>query len=155
RPYAELFVQGLRQLGWVEGRNVHVEYRYTEGSLERVAEAASEFVRMKVDVIVTGGDREILTVKKATATIPIVFASTGAPVGNGMIASLVRPGGNITGLSMALSETAGKRLELLREVVPSLSHLAVIGNFENPMVGPEKNAVLAAARMLSLETIAI
>jgi putative ABC transport system substrate-binding protein len=117
---AKILVQRLGELGWVVGRDVVVEYRYAEGSIHRAGEAAAEFARMKVDVILLGGDSEALAAKRATVTIPIVVASVGDPVGNGLIESLAHPGGNITGMSLALSETAGKRLELLREVVPGL-----------------------------------
>ena len=116
RPFAEITVQRLGELGWVEGRDVVVEYRYAEGSLDRAAEAAAEFARMNVDIILVSGDSQALAVKRATDTIPIVVTAVGDAVGSGLIKSLAHPGGNITGMTVALSETAGKRLELLREL---------------------------------------
>src|SRR5437870_1303721 len=130
------FVQRLRELGWIEGRTVAIEYRWAEGRTERAAEIAAEFVRRKVDVIVTSGTTLIVAAKQATSVIPIVFAAAGDPVGTGLVASLARPGGNVTGLSIQLTETAGKRLELLREVVPGLGRSAILANVGNP------NAVL-------------
>jgi putative ABC transport system substrate-binding protein len=150
---AKILVQRLGELGWVVGRDVVVEYRYAEGSIHRAGEAAAEFARMKVDVILLGGDSEALAAKRATVTIPIVVASVGDPVGNGLIESLAHPGGNITGMSLALSETAGKRLELLREVVPGLKRVAIFGNSGNPMVATERNAAIAAAHALGFDTI--
>ena len=122
------FVQRLRELGWIEGRNVAIEYRWAEGRTERSAEIAAEFVRLKVDVIVTHGTASILAAKQATSVIPIVFAVAADPVGSGLVASLARPGGNVTGLSNQLTDLAGKRLELLREVVPGLRRLAIMAN---------------------------
>ena len=145
-------VQRLGELGWVVGRDVVVEYRYAAG-IDRTGEAVAEFARMKVDVIFLGGDSEALAAKRATATIPIVVASVGDPVGNGLIESLAHPGGNITGMSLALSETAGKRLELLREIVPGLKRVAIFGNSGNPTVAMERNATIAAAHALDLDTI--
>ena len=153
RPRIAAFARRLGELGWVDGRNVKVEYRAADGIFERAGEFAAEFVRMKVDVIVTGGDAQVLAVKRAAPGTPIVFAAAGDPVGNGLVASLARPGGNITGRSLLLTETAGKRLELLREIVPGLRRLAILGNFANPLVATELNAVQAAARTLNLETI--
>jgi putative ABC transport system substrate-binding protein len=118
------FVQRLRELSWVEGRNVALEYRWAEGRDERFPEIAAEFVRLKVDVIVTSGTPPVLAAKQATSVIPIVFATAGDPVGAGLVASLAQPGGNVTGLSIQHADLAGKRLELLREVVPSLRRLA-------------------------------
>ena len=153
RPRIAAFARRLGELGWVDGRNVKVEYRAADGIFERAGEFAAQFVRMKVDVIVTGGDAQVLAVKRAAPGTPIVFAAAGDPVGNGLVASLARPGGNITGRSLLLTETAGKRLELLREIVPGLRRLAILGNFANPLVATELNAVQAAARTLNLETI--
>jgi putative tryptophan/tyrosine transport system substrate-binding protein len=137
----------------VEGRNVVLEWRNTAGSLDRAGEAAGEFARMKVDVILVAGDSEALAAKRATATIPIVAIGVGDPVGNGLVESLARLGGNVTGTSLALSETAGKRLELLREVVPSLKRVAIFGNSGNPMVASERNAAIAAAHAVGFDTI--
>src|SRR5262245_53275745 len=118
-PWTGAFVQRLRELGWIEGRTVVVEYRWAEGRNERYAEAAAEFVRRKVDVIVAPGSA-VSVFKRATSTIPIVFPLAGDPIGAGLVETLGRPGGNATGLSLLLTEVAGKRLELLREVVPNL-----------------------------------
>jgi putative ABC transport system substrate-binding protein len=150
---AKILVQRLGELGWVVGRDVAVEYRYAEGSLDRTAEAAAEFARMKVDVILLSGDSEALAAQRATATIPIVAIAVGDPVGNGVVESLAHPGGNVTGVSLALSETAGKRLELLREVVPGLKRVAIFGNSGNPLVASERNAAIAAAHALGFDTI--
>src|SRR5262249_34735559 len=117
------FVQRLRELGWVEGRNVAIEYRWAEGRADRLSEIAAEFVRLKVDVIVTYATTGALAAKQATSAIPIVFAIAGDPVGTGLVASLARPSGNVTGLSLQLTEITGKRLELLREAVPDLRRL--------------------------------
>jgi putative ABC transport system substrate-binding protein len=128
------FVQRLRELGWIDGSNVAIEYRWGEGRNERFAEIAAEFVRLKVDVIVTSGTPQILAAKQATSVTPIVFATAGDPVGTGLVTSLARPGGNVTGLSNQTPDLAGKALELLREVVPHLRRLAIIGNVDNPVV---------------------
>jgi putative tryptophan/tyrosine transport system substrate-binding protein len=108
---------------------------------------------MKVDIILLSGDSQALAAKRATVTIPIVVTAVGDPVGSGLIKSLAHPGGNITGMSVALSETAGKRLELLREVVPGLKRVAIFGNSGNPLVAPERNAAIAAAHALGFDTI--
>src|SRR5258705_893547 len=128
----EAFRQGLRTLGYVDGKNVVIEYRYAEGNLDRLPALAAELVRLKVDVIVTGGATVTRAVMKATTTIPIVMAQDGNPVGNGFVASLARPGGNITGLSTLAPELNGKRLELLKEIVPKLSRVAVLGTSTQP-----------------------
>jgi putative tryptophan/tyrosine transport system substrate-binding protein len=129
---AEAFRQGLRDLGHVEGQDIVIEYRYAEGKLDRFPALAAELVRLKVDVIVTGTSAGTRSAKEATATIPIVMAQDGDPVGNGFVASLARPGGNITGLATLFPETSGKQLELLREIVPKLSRVAVLGNASQP-----------------------
>src|SRR5262245_62128682 len=149
------FVQRLRELGWIEGRTVAIEYRWAEGRSERFAEIAAELVRLKVDVIVTQSTPSVLAAKQATFVIPIVFASAGDPVGTGIVASLARPGGNITGLSGQATDTAAKRLELLREVVPNLRRLAIMGNVGNPFNVLEMDEVQAAARTLGLEALAL
>jgi ABC-type uncharacterized transport system substrate-binding protein len=128
----EAFKQGLRDLGYIEGRNITIEYRYAEGKLDRLPALAAELVGLKVDVIVTGGPQATRPAKKATATIPIVMAFDSDPVGNGFVASLARPGGNVTGLSALSPEISGKQLELLKEIVPKLSRLAVLGNSAEP-----------------------
>ena len=144
------FVQRLRDLGWVEGRTVAIEYRWGEGRNERFAEIAAEFVRLKVDVIVTSGVAA-LVVKQATSVIPIVFAVAADPLGAGLIASLAQPGGNVTGLSTQLADAAGKKLELLREAVPGLRSLAIIGNVGYPASVLEMSEVQAAARTVGLK----
>ena len=145
------FVQRLRELGWIDGRNLAIEYRWAEGRNERFAENAAELVRLKVDVIVTVATVPTLAAKQATAVIPIVFAAAGDPVGTGLVASLARPGGNVTGLSTQTAETASKRLELLREIVPGLSRLAIMCNVGNPISLLELGEAQAAARALGLE----
>jgi ABC-type uncharacterized transport system substrate-binding protein len=123
----EAFRQGLRELGYVEGKNIVIEYRYAEGKLDRLSTLAAELVRLGVDVIVLAGPASIRPAKEATSTIPIVMANDADPVGSGVVASLARPGGNITGLSNLAPEISGKRLELLKEIVPRLSRLAILG----------------------------
>jgi putative ABC transport system substrate-binding protein len=145
------FVQRLRELGWIEGRTVAIEYRWAEGRDERFAEIAAEFVRLNVDIIVTSGTPQVLAAKQATSVIPIVFATAGDPVANNLVASLARPGGNVTGLSNQMTDIAGKKLELLREVVHGLGRLAIIGNVGNPAVVREMDEVQAAAATLGLE----
>src|SRR5437870_1035854 len=122
------FVQRLRELGWIEGRTVAIEYRWAEGRSERFAEFAAEFVRLKVDVILVHNTPPLVAAKQATSSIPIVFATAADPVGTGVVASLARPGGNVTGLSIQRIDTTTKRLELLREVVPGLRRLAILAN---------------------------
>jgi len=145
------FVLQLHELGWIEGRNVAIEYRWTEGRNDRVAEIASEFVRLNVDVIVTIGTPAALAAKQATSVIPVVFTTVADPVGSGLVASLARPAGNVTGLSIQQTDLAGKRLEFLREVVPGLGRLAILANVGNPATELEMNDVQAAARTLGLE----
>jgi putative ABC transport system substrate-binding protein len=145
------FVQRLRQLGWIEGRTVAIEYRWAEGRYERFAQIAAEFVQLKVDVIVTTATAPVLAAKQATSVIPIVFAVAGDPVGSGLVASLARPGGNVTGLSLQQTDLAAKRLELLREVVPGLRQLAIMGNVGSPMIVLELREVHSTARSLGLE----
>ena len=145
------FVQRLRELGRIEGRTITIEYRWAEGRDERFAEIAAEFVRLKVDIIVTSGTPQVVAAKQATSVIPIVFAAAGDPVASGLVASLARPGGNATGLSSLVADLAGKRLELLREVVPGLRRLAIMGNVGNPLTVLELGEVQAAARTLGLE----
>ena len=123
----DAFRQGLRELGYVEGKNILIEYRYAEGKLDRLPVLAAELVRLKVDVMVLAGPASIRPAKEATNTIPIVMANDADPVGSGMIDSLARPGGNVTGLSNLAPQIGGKRLELLKEIVPRLSRLAVLG----------------------------
>src|SRR5437016_9779583 len=142
----EAFRQGLRELGYVEGKNIVIEWRYAEeGKLDRLSEIAAELVRLKVDVIVTTGSSVTRAAKEATSTIPIVMASDTDPVANGFVASLARPGGNITGLATLSPELSGKRLELLKEILPKLSRVAVLGTSTTPGTAQElKEAELAA-----------
>ena len=145
------FLQRLRELGWIEGRTFAIEYRWAEGRAERFADIATEFARLKVDVIVTYGTPEVMAAKQATSMIPIVFAFTGDPVGNGLVASLARPGANVTGLSLQANDTAAKRMELLRELLPSVRRLAILANVGNPVSALEVGEVRAAARALGVE----
>ena len=128
----EAFRQGLRELGYVEGKNIVIEWRFAEGKLDRVPALAAELVRLKVDVIVTGGAGSTRPAKQATNTIPIVMAQDPDPVGNGFVASLARPGRNITGLSTLAPELSGKQLELLKEIAAKLSRVAVLGTSTSP-----------------------
>ena len=148
------FVQRLRELGWIEGRTVAIEYRWAEGRDERAAEIAAEFVRLKVDVIVTQGTPSVIAAKQATSVILIVFAAVGGPVDSGLVANLSRPGGNVTGLSTQQTDTASKRIELFREMVPGLRRLAIMGNVGNPSVELELSEVQSTARALGLEATA-
>ena len=144
------FVARLRELGWVEGRTVAIEYRWADGRSERFAEVAAELVQLKVDVIVTGGTAAIMAAKQATSVIPIVFALAGDPVGTGLVASLARPGGNLTGLSNLSADLPSKRLELLREAMPGLRRLAIMANVGNAAAVVEMRQVEAAAGTLGL-----
>src|SRR6516225_4899903 len=145
------FTQRLRELGWIENQTVVIEYRWSEGRAERFVQIAAEFVRLNVDVIVTSGTPQVLATKRATSVIPIVFARVGDPVANGIVASLARPGGNVTGMSVQSDELAGKRIEILREVVPSLRRVAILANVDNPFSVLELGEVQAAARTLNVE----
>ena len=150
RPWTAVFVQRLSELGWVEGRTVAIEYRWAEGRPERYAEIAADFVRLKVDVIVTVASA-VPAVKQATSVIPIVFALAIDPVRGGLVASLARPGGNVTGISNQGYDLAGKRLELLREVRPNLRRVAILANVGFPESVLEMGEVEVAARALGLE----
>ena len=145
------FVQRLRELGWIEGRTVSIEYRWAEGRGDRYTEITAEFVRLKVDVIVTAGNEAAIAAKQVTSVIPIVFAVAADPVGTGLVASLARPGSNVTGLSLQFTDLAGKRLELLREVVPGLRRLAVMANVSSHAAVLEMHEVQKTARTLGLE----
>ena len=149
-----VFVQRLRELGWIEGRTIAIEYRWADGRFERFAEIAAEFVRLKVDVILTSGP-SVFAAKQATSVIPIVFATVADPLSTGLVASLARPGGNVTGLSLTSPELASKRLELLREVVPGLRRLAIMANADYPPAVQELDEVEIAAHTLGIETIAL
>jgi putative ABC transport system substrate-binding protein len=147
------FAQRLRELGWIDGHTIAIEYRWAEGRSERYTEIAAELVRLKVDVIVTGG-AAALAAKQATSVIPIVFAAANDPLGTGVVASLARPGGNVTGLSLQVPDLAGKRLELLREVLPGLRRLAIMANVGNSSAVLELGEVQAIARTLGLDVAA-
>src|SRR5262249_9122352 len=151
RQLTAAFVQRLRGLGWGERRTRAIAYPWAEGRSERFAEFAAEFVRLKVDVILTHNTPPVLAAKRATSVIPIVFATAADPVGTGMVASLARPGSNVTGLSSQTTDVAGKRIELLRDVVAGLRRFAILANPDNSYVALELREVQAAARMLDLE----
>jgi putative ABC transport system substrate-binding protein len=147
------FAKRLGELGWVEGRSIAIQYRWAEGAVPRAGEIAAEYAQQKVDVIVVSGDAQVLAAKRATAEIPIVIAASADPVGNGLVASLSRPGGNVTGLSRQLTDSAGKRLEILREFIPGLRRLAILVNAANPLTLPELNAAQTAAAALGLDAV--
>lgn len=147
------FVQRLKELGWVENQNLAIEYRWAEGRYERFAEIANEFVRLKVDVIMTWSGGPVIAAKQATTVIPIVFALQTDPVGTGLVASLSRPGGNVTGLSVEQTDTVGKRLDLLQETVPGLKRLAIMANVAGPGAVLEMAEVVAAAQTLGIEIV--
>jgi putative tryptophan/tyrosine transport system substrate-binding protein len=146
------FVQRLHELGWIEGRTIAIEYRWAEGRSERFAEIAAEFVRLRVDVIVTSGTAVPATMQ-ATSVIPIVFTVAPDPVGSGFVKSLARPGGNVTGLSNQAVDLAGKRLELLREVIPSLRRIAIMANRDSPQAALEMGEAYTSASVLGLEAV--
>jgi putative ABC transport system substrate-binding protein len=146
-------LQRLHELGWIEGRTVAIEYRWAQGSSERAVEIISEFVRLKVDVIVTSGVRNVMAAKRVTSAIPIVFVAAADPVRNGLVASLARPGANVTGLSHQWTDLAAKRIELLRELTPGLSRMAVMVNPSNPDTALEMVEVQTAASTLGLEVV--
>ncbi|MGH7827480.1 MAG: ABC transporter substrate-binding protein [Candidatus Binatia bacterium] len=148
---AEAFRQGLRDAGYIEGQNITIEYRYAEGKFDRLSALAAEFVALKVDVIVTGGSSVTRRVKEATETIPIVMSNDSDPVGNGFVESLARPGGNITGLATLTPDLAGKRLELLREIVPKLSRVAVFGTSTEPGNAQALKETELAARAFNVQ----
>ncbi|MDP2702562.1 MAG: ABC transporter substrate-binding protein, partial [Candidatus Rokubacteria bacterium] len=145
------FREGLRDLGYVEGRNILIEYRWAEGKYERFPALIAELIALKVDVIVTAGTPASLAVKKATTSIPLVMVAVGDPIGVGLVASLARPGGSSTGLTSIAPELEGKRLEMLREVVPKLSHIAVLWNPDNPFHVGSLKETRAAAQVLGIK----
>src|SRR5262245_40153277 len=147
----EAFRAGLRELGYLEGKNIVIDWRYGEEKPDRVSELAAELVRLKVDVIVSGGNSATQSAKKLTNTIPIVMTLASDPVASGFVASLARPGGNITGLSRLAPEISGKRLELLKEIVPGLSHVAVFGTSSGPGNAEELREVELAAGALGVK----
>ena len=147
----EAFLGGLRDLGYMEGQNIAIEYRYAEGKLDRLAGFGAELVRLNVDVIVAMGDASVRAARKATETIPIVTTIVSDPVALGFVASLARPGGNITGLTSLARELGGKRLELLKEAVSRLSRVAVLGNRDNPGYGAQMKEIEVAAKGLRMQ----
>ena len=149
--FVAAFLQRLREFGWIDGSTVAIEYRWAQGRDELYAEFAAEFVRLKVDVIVTAGTDATMAAEKTTSEIPIVFAAVGDPVGTGLVASLARPGGNVTGLSNEQTDLAGYRLELLQEVVPSVRRVALLGNIGSSVILLEMKAAEEAAPKLGLE----
>jgi putative ABC transport system substrate-binding protein len=153
--WTDALTHRLRELGWIEGRTVTIVYRWAEGRGERMTEIVAEFVRLKVDIIVTGGTAAVIAAKQATSIIPIVFGTAGDPVGTGLVASLARPGGNVTGLSNQSADLPGKRLELLREVVPSLRRLGIMVNIDSRIGVLEMSALQSAARTLGLDVSAL
>ena len=147
------FVQRLRELGWSEGRNITIDYRWGEGHSERFSEIAAEFVQRKVTLILTHNTPPTLAAKQATSTIPIVFATAGDPIGAGIVASLARPGSNVTGLSSQTPDAAGKRLELFQQVVPGLHRLATLADVDNPYAALDLRQLNEAARTLGIEVL--
>src|SRR5215469_17881841 len=149
----EAFRQGLRDLGYVEGKNIVIEYRYADGKTEaeRLPDLAAELVRSKVDVIVTSGTPSVLAIKKASATMPIVFTVISHPVENGIVASFARPGGNATGLTILTEELSGKRLELLKETIPNVVRVGALSDLTNPTQPLEWNEIVATAQGLGLK----
>jgi putative tryptophan/tyrosine transport system substrate-binding protein len=153
RLWIDAFVQHLRELGWVDGSNIHIQYRSAEGRSERYTEIAAEFVRMRVDIILTSGAAAVAAAKKATTVIPIVFAAVGDPVGGGLVASLAKPGGNLTGLSLQFTDISSKRVELLRKIRPDLRRLGILSNVSSPSAVLEMQKAQATARTLGLEVV--
>jgi putative ABC transport system substrate-binding protein len=151
RSQTDAFWQGLRALGWVEGRNVSMEYRFAGGDVRRLPELAAELVRLKVDVILAGSVPAARAAKTATATIPVVMAVTGDPVASGLVASLARPGANLTGVTALGEALSGKRLEVLKEALPGATRVAVLSNPAFPDTGPSLKAVGEAARALRVQ----
>ena len=151
RQWTTAFVQRLHELGWTEGHNLAIEYRWAEGRFDRSPAIIAEFVRLKVDVIVTHATANVVAAKQATSAIPIIFTSVADPVGNNLVASLARPDGNVTGLSAQIADVAGKRLELLREIIPGLRRLALMANVGVANAVLEMGEVQAAARTIGLD----
>jgi len=152
KRWVAAFVQRLSELGWIEGRTVAIEYRWAEGRSEKYSQIATEFTQMNVNVIVTAGSAAPAA-KRATSSIPIVFAIANDPVGSGLVAGLSRPGGNVTGLSIQAPDLAGKRLEILREILPNLRTLAIMGNANYSGALEEMGAIETAARAMRIEIV--
>jgi putative ABC transport system substrate-binding protein len=151
RESTAALVQRLRELGWDDGRNVQIEYRWAEGRFDRSSEMIAQLVELKAEVIVTHAPLNVIAAKRATSVIPIVFAAVGDPVGIGVVGSLARPGGNVTGLSLQSADLAGKRLELLREVIPTIRRLAILINADSPNATLEVGEIKAAIPKLGFE----
>jgi putative ABC transport system substrate-binding protein len=154
RPVPQMYVplvEALRQLGWIEGKNLVIDDRYSDNDVERLHQLAAELVRLNVDVIVATGTLGPLAAKRATANIPIVMTAAGDPLGTGLVASLARPGGNVTGMSLMAPDLGGKRLEILKEIVPALSRVAVLWNAANPYPALVYRQTESAARQLGIE----
>jgi putative tryptophan/tyrosine transport system substrate-binding protein len=149
------FRDGLRELGYQDGRNITIEYRWAEGKYDRFPALISELLAAKVDVIVTAGTPASLAVKKATSSVPLVMIAVGEPVATGLVASLARPGGNVTGVTSISPEIEGKRLELLREVIPNLSHIAVLWNAASPVQVIQERETRAAAQLLGMKMLSL
>jgi ABC-type uncharacterized transport system substrate-binding protein len=149
--WIDVFRQGLKEFGYIEGKNIAIEYRYAEGKADRLPVLAADLVGLKVDVIVASSTPNVLAVRKASATIPIVFVSISDPVASGLVASLARPGGNITGLTILAPELSGKRLELLKEAVPNVIRVATLWNSANPAQELQWKDMQAAAQELRLQ----
>src|SRR5882724_10598643 len=149
--WIDVFRQGLKEFGCIEGKNIGIEYRYAEGKADRLPALAAELVGLKVDVVFTSSTPSVLAVKKATSTIPIVFVSISDPVASGLVDSLARPGGNSTGLTIVAVELSGKRLELLKEAVPKVTRVAFLWESTNPAQAPQWREAQAAAQALRLQ----
>jgi ABC-type uncharacterized transport system substrate-binding protein len=154
-PFSRLFSEGLRDLGYINGQNIRIEFRSAQGNLSQLPELAADLVRLKVDIIIASETPAVLAAKRATSEIPIVMAPSGDPVGTGLIASLARPGGNVTGLSAATAELAGKSLELIREILPGVRRVAALADPTNAFTKPFLEQIHRAAAAANLEIEAI
>ncbi len=152
-PQTDAFVQRLRELGWIDGSTITIEYRWAEGRFERAPALAAELIQLKVNVLVTHSSPNVVAAKQATSVIPIVFAAVGDPVGSGLVESLSRPGGNVTGLSIQANDLAGKRLQLMREFIPSVGRVAFLAGSNTNQTAMEVAEFQAAAHTLGLEII--
>ena len=149
------FVEGLRQLGWIEGKNISLQQWYANSQPDRLLAIASELAQSKVDVVVAAATPATLAIKQASSTIPIVMTGSADALGSGLVASLARPGGNVTGITLMTPDMVSKRVEWLREAIPSLRRLAYFGDFADPSSGPHRDAVQATARALGLDTVQV
>ena len=153
--YREVFLQGLRDLGYVEGKNIKIDYRYDEGKPERLQELAEELVRLKVDILLAMDTNAARVAKKSTATIPVVFTTGGSPITNGLVASLARPGGNVTGVTTNSPELVGKRLELLKDAVPKVLRFGFLGDADSAGTNAIFNEARGAAKVLGIEFLSV